>query len=71
MNSALHAPVRHARNAGKVARGSDLTEARIAQQSLYGLRLIMAMLECEHASIREITRCRRDDCAYGIEAIAA
>src|SRR5438552_8038277 len=71
MNSALHAPVRHARNAGEVACGSDLAEARIAQQCLHGLRLIMAMLECKRASSREIAARRRDDSAYGIEAVAA
>ena len=31
----------------------------------------MAMLECKHASSREIAARRRDDSAYGIEAVAA
>src|SRR6266513_2758626 len=71
MNSALHTPVRHPGDAREVARGSDLAEARIAQQRLHGLRLIETVLERKHASARKIARCRRDDGTYGIQAVAS
>src|SRR5439155_16207936 len=71
MNSHLPTPVGHAWNPREVARGSDLAEARIAQQRLHGLRLIETVLERKYASARKIARRRRDDGTYGIQAVAS
>src|SRR5713101_2145646 len=63
--------IRYPGDAREVPRGSDFAEAHIAQQRLHGLRLIETVLERKYASARKIAGRCRDDCAYGIQAVAS